>query len=143
MDPNARTKSPESVSRSAAANSLARARYLAATLALAAESLHLWVVTEAFLFWPVHGAFFAVIAAGQGLLGVSLLFGPGRWAIRLGLLLNGGILAAWSIARVIGMVFPVWVIAVRTPAAWVDRVAMILVISLIVILGWIRQKSRY
>jgi hypothetical protein len=58
-------------------------RYAAAALAFASELIHLWVVPGQLVAAMLPGVFFLLVAVGQGLLGASLLFGPGRWALRL------------------------------------------------------------
>ena len=59
--------------------------YPAATLAFVSELIHLWVLPGQFVASMLPGAFFLLVAIGQGLLGMSLLFGPGRWALRFGI----------------------------------------------------------
>jgi hypothetical protein len=63
-------------------------RYLAATLAFASELIHLWVLPGQFVVAMLPGLFFLLVATSQGLLAVSLVFGPGRWRLRFGILLN-------------------------------------------------------
>ncbi len=62
--------------------------YWAAGLAFASELIHLWVLPGEFVVSPLRGLFFVLVAACQGLLGVSLSFSPGRWAVRFGIMLN-------------------------------------------------------
>ena len=108
-----------------------RARF-AAALAFASQLLHLWVLPEAFVARPLTGSFILLAAVGQGLLGASLLFGPGRWAVRLGLLLNATIVLAWTATRVAG--FPALFGFARLPVEPVDLVATVIEIALLVLL---------
>ena len=63
-------------------------RYPAASLAFASELIHLWVLPGQFVAAMLPGLFFLLVAACQVLLAVSLLFGPRRWTLRFGILLN-------------------------------------------------------
>ena len=108
-----------------------RARF-AAALAFASQLLHLWVLPEAFVARPLTGSFILLAAVGQGLLGASLLFGPGRWAVRLGLLLNATIVLAWTATRVAG--FPALFGFARLPVEPVGLVATVIEIALLVLL---------
>jgi len=74
--------------------------YLAAALAFTSQAIHLWILPESLVLTLVPGLFFLLVGIGQGLLGVSLLFGPGRWALRLGIPLNLLIVAVWIITRI-------------------------------------------
>ncbi|WP_162989844.1 hypothetical protein [Natronorubrum halophilum] len=139
LDPQ--SNSERSLFGSLVGESVTRPQYLTAGLAFVVELLYLWVAAEALLFWPVHGAFFAALAIGQGLLAVNLLFDPGRWTFRLGVLFNAGLLVFWVIARVIETIFPVWIIAVRTPVDSLEYIVMVLVLSLLLSLIWMRKNS--
>lgn len=77
--------------------------YLAAVLAFTSQAIHLWILPEAFSVTLLPGLLFLVVGISQGLLGVSLLFGPGRWALRLGVLLNLLIVTIWIITRVVSL----------------------------------------
>ncbi|MFC4436411.1 MULTISPECIES: hypothetical protein [Natrialbaceae] len=121
--------------------SVTRLQYFTAGLAFVVELLYLWVAAEALLFWPVHGAFFAALAIGQGLLAVNLLFDPGRWTFRLGVLFNAGLLVFWVLVRAIETTFPVWIISVRTPVDGVEYIVMALVLSLLLSLIWMWNNS--
>ena len=109
----------------------AKARY-AAALAFASQLLHLWVLPGTFVARPLTGSFVFLAAVCQGLLAASLLFGPGRWAVRFGLLLNATIVLAWAATRVAG--FPALFGFVRLPVEPVGLVATIIEISLLVLL---------
>jgi hypothetical protein len=77
--------------------------YAAAALAFAAQAIHLWVLPSKIVFAFLPGVFFLVVAIGQGLLGVRLLFGPGKWAIRLGIALNLSVAAVWVPTRLVSL----------------------------------------
>jgi hypothetical protein len=108
----------------------ARARF-AAALAFASQLLHLWVLPEAYLARPLTGSFILLAAVGQGMLGASLLFGPGRWTIRFGLLLNATIVLSWAATRVAG--FPALFGFARLPVEPVGLVATLIEIALLVL----------
>lgn len=63
-------------------------QYMAAACAFLSQAIHLWVLPGELVLSILSGLFFFTVAVGQGLLGVSLLFHPGKWAYRLGILLN-------------------------------------------------------
>ncbi|WP_436346967.1 hypothetical protein [Natronorubrum sp. FCH18a] len=140
LDPQ--LKSERSPFGSLTGESVTRLHYFTAGLAFVVELFYLWVAAEALLFWPVHGAFFAAIAIGQGILGISLLFGPGRWTFRLEIIFNAAIMALWTIVRIVETMFPVWIIAVRTPVDGVAYIVMALVLSLFLSLIWVWRNSR-
>jgi hypothetical protein len=109
----------------------ARARF-AAALPFASQLLHLWVLPEEFVARPLTGSFILLAAVGQGMLGASLLFGPGRWTIRFGLLLNAMIVLFWAATRVAG--FPALFGFARLPVEPVGLVATLIEIALLVLL---------
>jgi hypothetical protein len=74
-------------------------RYAAAALACASQFTHLWILPEEFAIRPLVGAFVLLAAIFQGLLAVSLLFVPGRWMLRFGILLNATIAFVWVMTR--------------------------------------------
>lgn len=78
-------------------------RYLGAALAFTSQAIHLWILPEAFVVTLLPGLFFLFVGISQGLLGVSLLFGPGRWAVRLGIFLNLLIVTIWIIIRIVSL----------------------------------------
>jgi hypothetical protein len=117
----------------------AKARY-AAALAFASQLLYLWVLPEAFVVRPLTGSFVFLAAVCQGLLAASLLFGPGRWAVRFGLLLNATIVLAWAATRVAG--FPALFGFVRLPVEPVGLVATVIEISLLVLLLRIGRRLK-
>lgn len=77
--------------------------YVAATLALISELIHLWVVPGQLVAAMLPAIFFLMVAAGQGLLAASLLFGFGRWTIRLGLLLNLSVIFLWVLTHLVSV----------------------------------------
>ncbi len=79
---------------------------------------------------PLTGSFVFLAAVCQGLLAASLLFGPGRWTVRFGLLLNATIVLAWAATRVAG--FPALFGFARLPVEPVGLVATVIEISLLV-----------
>jgi hypothetical protein len=78
-------------------------RYVAAALAFASELIHLWVVPGQLVAAMLPGAFFSLVAACQGFLGASLLFGAGRWTLRLGILLNASVVLVWTLTRLVSV----------------------------------------
>ena len=78
-------------------------RYAAAALAFASQLIHLWVLPGQLVAAVLPGAFFFLVAAGQDLLGASLLFGAGRWAPRLGLLLNASAVIVWTLTLLVSV----------------------------------------
>ncbi|MCA3749326.1 MAG: hypothetical protein IN808_09350 [Rubrobacter sp.] len=75
---------------------------VAAALAFASELVLLWTLPGEFAARPLSGSFVFLAAVFQGLLAASLLFGPGRWAVRLGVLVNAAILLVWGMTRLWG-----------------------------------------
>ncbi len=104
----------------------------AATLAFASQLIHLWVLPEVFAARPLVGSFILLEAVCQGMLGASLLLGPGRWAVRFGLLLNATIVLAWAATRVAG--FPALFGFARLPVEPVGVVATVIEIALLILL---------
>lgn len=109
----------------------ATVRY-AAALAFASELLLLWAVPGEFAARPLTGSFVLLAAVSQGLLAAGLLFGPGRWAVRFGLLLNAAVVLAWAATRVAG--FPALFGFSRLPAEPVGLIATVIEIALLVLL---------
>lgn len=142
MSLDSQSKSERSLFGSLTGESVTRLQYFTASLAFVVELLYLWVAAEALLFWPAHGAFFAALAVGQGLLAVNLLFDPGQWTFRLGVLFNASLLLFWVVVRAIETIFPVWVIAVRTPVDGLEYVVMSLVFLLLLTLIWLWRSVR-
>jgi hypothetical protein len=109
----------------------AKGRY-AAALAFASELLLLWALPGEFAARPLTGSFVMLAAMGQGMLGASLLFGPGRWTIRFGLLLNTTIVLSWAATRVAG--FPALLGFARLPVEPVGPAATVIETALLVLL---------
>ena len=141
MGADTQSGSSRSKFQSFARTSITRPHYFVGALAFVVELLYLWIAAEALLFWPVHGAFFAVVAIGQGLLGAKLVFGPGRWTLRLGILFNASIIVLWGIARAIETAFPVWILAVRSPFEILEYIVIALVLLLLISLIWLSRSS--
>jgi hypothetical protein len=113
---------------------------LAAALAFASQLIHLWVLPGAFVSRPLTGSFILLAAIGQGMLTASLLIGPGRWAVRLGLLLNAMIVLTWTATRVAG--FPALLGFARLPVEPVGLVATVIEIALLVLLLGIGRELK-
>ena len=77
----------------------------AAALSVFAALIHVWVMPEHFDEWWGYGAFFLVVAAGQGLYGVVLLRWPRRSLLLLGIVFNLGIVALYLVTRTTGIPF--------------------------------------
>ncbi|WP_267643909.1 hypothetical protein [Haloarchaeobius amylolyticus] len=78
-------------------------RYLAAGLAFTSQAIHLWILPEAFVVTLLPGLFFLFVGMSQGLLGVSLLFRPGKWTLGIGILLNALIVTVWITTRIVSL----------------------------------------
>ena len=113
-------------------------RYPAATLAFVSELIHLWVLPGQFVASMLPGAFFLLVAIGQGLLGMSLLFGPGRWALRFGILLNLFVVFVWSLTRVVSV--PELFAPVRLPMGGLDLVATAAEVALVILLVRLKRS---
>jgi hypothetical protein len=111
--------------------------YLAAALALVSELIHLWVLPGQFVASMLPGVFFLLVAMCQGLLGVSLLFGPGRWTLRFGILLNLIVIFVWSFTRVVSV--PQLFAPIRMPVAGLDLAATAVEVALVVLLFRLRR----
>ncbi|MDQ3784533.1 MAG: hypothetical protein M3360_06615 [Actinomycetota bacterium] len=112
-------------------------RYLAAGLAFASELIHLWVLPGQLVAAVLPGLFFLLVAMGQGFLAVSLLFGPGKWALRFGILLNLTIVFAWALTRVVSV--PELFEPIRLPIGSLDLAATAVEITLVVLLVRLRK----
>ncbi len=113
-------------------------RYVAASLAFASELIHLWVVPGQLVAAMLPGVFFFLVAAGQGLLGASLLFGPGRWALRFGLLLNLFVIFVWLLPRVVSV--PELFEPLRLPVEGLGAIATAAEAALVVLLVGLRRS---
>jgi hypothetical protein len=107
-------------------------RYPAAGLALVSELIHLWVLPGQFVVAMLPGIFFLLVAACQGLLAASLLFGPGRRTLRFGILLNLFVVFVWAFTRVVSI--PELFAPVRLPVEGLDLVATAAEVALVILL---------
>ncbi len=112
-------------------------RYPAAGLALVSELIHLWVLPDQFVVAMLPGIFFLLVATCQGLLAVSLLFGPGRWTLRFGILLNLFVVFVWSFTRVVSV--PELFAPIRMPVGGLDLAATAAEVTLVVLLVRLRR----
>ncbi len=112
-------------------------RYVAAALAFTSELIHLWVLPGEFVVRPLSGFFVLLVAACQGILAVSLLFGPGRWMLRFGILLNVGVVSIWAITRFAGV--PILFGFTRLPVELPNLAATAAEITLVVLLARLRR----
>src|SRR5918994_5903283 len=113
-------------------------RYPAAGLALVSELIHLWVLPGQFVVAMLPGIFFLLVAMGQGLLAVSLLFGPGRSTVRLGILLNLFVVFVWAFTRVVSV--PELFAPVRVPVDGLGAVATVVEVALLILLVMVRRQ---
>ena len=84
------------------------------------------------------GVFFFLVAACQGLLGASLLFEPGRWALRFGILVNLFVIFVWAITRVVSV--PELFEPLRLPVAGLGAVATVAEAALLILLFEVRRS---
>lgn len=119
-------------------------RYGAAALAFASELIHLWAVPGQLVAAMLPGVFFLLVAAGQGLLAASLVFGPGRWTLRCGLALNVCVILTWALTRAASV--PELFEPLRLPLEGLGLVAtateVALVLALIGLRGSLPPKRR-
>jgi hypothetical protein len=113
-------------------------RYAAAALAFASELIHLWVVPGQLVAAMLPGVFFLLVAVGQGLLGASLLFGPGRWALRFGIPLNVFVILVWAITHVVSV--PELFEPLRLPIEGLGAIATAAEAALVVLLVRLRRS---
>jgi hypothetical protein len=113
-------------------------RYPAAVLALVSEVIHLWVLPGQFVVAMLPAIFFLLVAMSQGLLAVSLLFGPGRWTLRFGILLNLFVVFVWAFTRVVSV--PELFEPVRLPVGGLDLAATVAEVALVVLLVRLRSS---
>ena len=116
----------------------AQLRYPAAALAFVSELIHLWVLPGQLVVAMLPGIFFLLVATCQGLLGVSLLFGPGRWTLRFGILLNLFVVFVWSFTRLVSV--PELFAPVRLPVGGLDLAATAAEVALVVLLVRLRRS---
>ncbi len=113
-------------------------RYAAASLAFASELIHLWVLPGQLVAAMLPGAFFFLVAVGQGLLGASLLFGTGRWTVRFGILLNILVVFMWLFTRVVSL--PELFEPLRLPVEGLGAMATSAEVALLVLLFRLRRS---
>jgi hypothetical protein len=113
-------------------------RYAAASLAFVSELIHLWVVPGQLVAAMLPGVVFLLVAVGQGLLGASLLSGPGRWALRFGILLNVFVIFVWLFTRVVSV--PELFEPLRLPVEGLGTVATAVEVALVVLLVGLRRS---
>ncbi len=114
-----------------------RRAYPAAALAFVSELIHLWVLPGQLVASMLPGVFFLLVAIGQGLLGVSLLFGTGRWTLRFGILLNLFVVFVWAFTRVVSV--PELFAPVRLPLGGLDLAAAAAEVALVILLVRLRR----
>ena len=99
---------------------------------------HVWVLPSQLVIAMLPGLFFFLVAISQGLLAVSLLFGPGRWTLRLGILLNLFVIFVWAFTRVVSV--PELFAPVRLPMGGLDLVATAAEVALVILLVRLRRS---
>ena len=112
-------------------------RYPAA-LAFVSELIHLWVLPGQLVVAMLPGIFFLLVAMGQGLLAVSLSFGPGRSTVRFGILLNLFVVFVWAFTRVVSV--PELFAPVRLPVDGLGAVATVVEVALLILLVMVRRQ---
>jgi hypothetical protein len=113
---------------------------VAAALAFASQLGHLWILPGEFAARPLVGVLIFLAAVCEGLLAASLLLGPGRWAVRLGILLNPTIVFVWIVTRFWG--FPAAVGFARLPVEPLGLAATVAEVALIVLLVGIGRHAK-
>jgi hypothetical protein len=112
----------------------------AAALAFASQLVYLWILPGEFAARPLVGAFVFLAAVCEGLLAASFLLGPGRWTVRLGILLNATIVFVWIVTRFWGI--PAAVGFAQLPVEALGLAATVAEIALIVLLAKIGRHAR-
>ena len=107
-------------------------RRLAAALAFVSQGIHLWVLPGQLAAAVPPGAFFFLVAVGQGLLGASLLFGGGRWTARFGILLNVFVVLVWLLTRAVSI--PQLFEPIKLPVEGLGAAASLVEVALVVAL---------
>ncbi len=115
-------------------------RRLAAALAFVSQGIHLWVLPGQLATALPPGAFFFLVAVGQGLLGASLLFGGGRWTARFGVLLNVCVVLVWVLTRAVSI--PQLFEPVKLPVEGLGAAATLIEVALVVSLMRLGRSSR-
>ena len=119
-------------------------RHLAAALAFVSQGIHLWVLPGQLASAIPPGAFFFLVAVGQGLLGASLLFGGGRWTARFGVLLTVCVVLVWLLTRAVSIpqLFEPIKLPVEGLGAAATFVEVALVVSLMRLGRALRREKR-
>jgi hypothetical protein len=113
-------------------------RCVAAALAFASELIHLWVVPGQLVAAMLPGAFFLLVAVCQGFLSASLLFGAGKWTLRLGILLNVSVVLVWTLTCLVSV--PEIFEPLRLPVDGLGAVATAAEVALLVLLFKLRRS---
>jgi hypothetical protein len=116
------------------------AHRVAAALAFASQLGHLWILPGHFAARPLVGVLVFFVAVCEGLLAASLLLGPGRWAVRLGIVLNATIVFVWIVTRFWG--FPAAVGFALLPVEPLGLAATVAQVALIVLLAGIGRHAK-
>jgi hypothetical protein len=116
------------------------AHRVAAALAFVSQLVYLWILPGEFAARPLVGAFVFLAAVCEGLLAASFLLGPGRWTVRLGILLNATIVFVWIVTRFWGI--PAAVGFAQLPVEALGLAATVAEIALIVLLAKIGRHAR-
>jgi hypothetical protein len=116
------------------------AHRVAAALAFASQLVHLWILPGHFAARPLVGVLVFFVAVCEGLLAASLLLGPGRWAVRLGIVLNATIVFVWIVTRFWG--FPAAVGFALLPVEPLGLAATVAQVALIVLLAGIGRHAK-
>lgn len=113
-------------------------RYAAVALAFASELIHLRLVPGQLVAAMLPAIFFLLVAVGQGILATSLLFGFGRWAIRLGLLLNLSVIFVWVLTGLVSV--PELFEPLRLPFENLGLLATVTEVALVLVLVKLRKS---
>ena len=116
------------------------AHRVAAALAFVSQLVHLWILPGHFAARPLVGVLVFFVAVCEGLLAASLLLGPGRWAVRLGIVLNATIVFVWIVTRFWG--FPAAVGFALLPVEPLGLAATVAQVALIVLLAGIGRHAK-
>jgi hypothetical protein len=117
----------------------ANLRYAAATLAFFSQGIHLVVLPGQLVAAMLPALFFLLVAVGQGFLGASLLFGAGRWTLRLGILINLSVVTVWLFTRFVRL--PELFEPVRLPVEGLGFAATLVEVFLVVVLVKLRRHA--
>ena len=114
--------------------------HLAAALAFVSQGIHLWVLPGQLAAAMLPGVLFFLVAAGQGLLGASLLFGGGRWTARLGVLLNVFVILVWLLTRAVSI--PQLFEPIKLPVGGLGAAATLVEVALVISLMRLGRSLR-